>query len=95
MVKYTVYRVSIQCEYSSGVVTLCRKNGQTICRLAWISSLGEMAILWENGTPPQMISAKCGVLIGCHAVEIDQNASGSKLVVRIPRNSGFTLNGMT
>lgn len=88
MVKYTVYRASVRSIENMGHVTLCRKNGETICYIT--AYCGVYYVNW-NTNETQILSPKCGLLIGCHAVEIDTTLKG--IVVRVPRNSGFVLKG--
>lgn len=88
MVKYTVYRVSVRSIEVMSHVTLCRKNGEVLCYI--VASQGVYYVNWSTGET-QNLSPKCGLLIGCHAVEIDTTTKC--MVVRIPRNSGFKIVG--
>ena len=89
MVKYTVFRVGVVSLESMGHITICRKNGTPICHI--VAYCGQYWLNWATGEDTQDLSPKCGLLIGCHAVEIDATLKG--IVLRIPRNSGFVVTG--
>lgn len=91
MVKYTRYRVSVWDGYISGAVGICSK-GRVICRIVYLSDYGDTFIVWGRGKDAivQRIGNGCGVLIGCHCVNV--YTVGCKLVIDVPK--ALTLCGM-